>query len=42
MEAINTQNKRTTHINYELFNMSKRTNWNNKSRYSFLTQYKFI
>lgn len=42
MESINTQNKRTTRTNYEIFNTTKRTNWNNKRRYSFLTQYKFI
>ncbi|SNR84048.1 hypothetical protein SAMN04488111_3400 [Lutibacter flavus] len=36
------QTKKIVSLNFEVFNTTKRTNWNNKRRYSFLTQFKFI
>jgi len=42
MKSTNTQNNKTPRSNIEIGLPTKRDNWNNKRRYSFLTQYKFI
>ena len=42
MKSTNTQDNKTPHSNIELGLLTKRDTWNNKRRYSFLTQYKFI
>jgi len=42
MKSIKTQNSKTTNSTVELLNSSKRTNWNNRRRYSTVSQFKFI
>jgi len=42
MKLTNIQNNKTPRSNNVLGLLTKRDNWNNKRRYSFLTQYKFI
>ncbi len=42
IKSGNIQSKKLKHSSFEMFHTTKRENWNNKRRYSFLTQYKFI
>ncbi|MFK5958117.1 MAG: hypothetical protein QM495_04495 [Lutibacter sp.] len=42
MKSIITQNSKTTNSTFELMSNNKRTNWNNRRRYSNLIQFKFI
>lgn len=42
MKSNNEQNRKTTRSNFEYGSVSKRNNWNNKRRYSYLTQNRII
>ena len=42
MKSINTQNSKTSQSPFELISNLKRTNWNNRRRYSSSSQLRFI
>lgn len=42
MKSINTKNSKTESVAFELINSSKRISWNNRRRYSTVSQFKFL